>query len=103
MHLNRNPDQRSTSSSQIESNTESGSVYNVWIENSLQFKEAIDNATTFSETIPPSAERNLVYLHKSGFQQNGRIYIVWVEENRLNGDRTLYFKGISQFLFDRYS
>ena len=62
MYLNRNPDQNiDIFFPTIETLTESGSVYNVWIENSLQFKEAIDNATTFSETIPPSAERNLVF------------------------------------------
>jgi hypothetical protein len=103
IHLNRNPEQISTSSSPQVAANEGGNVYSVWTEDSLQFKEGVDNATIFSETIPPSAERNLVSSPQIATSENGRIYIVWVEENRSNGDRTLYFKGISQFLFERHS
>jgi hypothetical protein len=35
--------------------------------------------------------------------ENGNVYLVWVDKNSTNADKILYFKRMSQFIFERNS
>jgi len=102
VRLNRNPNQTSTSSSPQIAATEKGSVYVVWSENNLQFKEILDNGSIFGRTI--SLNNNIVLALSPQIVaiENGNVYLVWAEKNSgTNNDTVLLFKRISQSFFDR--
>jgi hypothetical protein len=88
--------------------TEKGSVYVVWTDNTLQFKEIVKNGSIFGIAVPLS--NNL--MHPLSPQVlatgNGDVYIIWLDKNsdtsdtrNTNDDSVLLFKKASETFFDR--
>jgi hypothetical protein len=80
--------------------TEGGNVYVVWSNNQTNFKEILGNNAIFGETIKISNNTDSAYPQLAA-TEDGNVYILWVA-NKHNTDtvKVLYFKRISNFLFD---
>jgi len=77
--------------------TEEGNLYVVWSENSVQFKEFIDNGNVFGGTIFLNKEPSLAPLQIAA-TQTGNFYVVWIDSKEsASGSTLLYFKRISEF------
>ncbi len=79
---------------------ENGNVYVVWPNNFTQFKEILGNNSIFGETININNDTNSNYPQIAA-TNDGNIYIIWIaNKNNIDNEKTLYFKRISNFLFD---
>src|SRR5215207_3857321 len=80
--------------------TEGGNVYVIWSNNQTNFKEILGNNAIFGETIKISNNTDSAYPQLAA-TEDGNVYILWVA-NKHNTDtvKVLYFKRISNFLFD---
>jgi hypothetical protein len=79
---------------------ENGNVYVVWPNNFTQFKEILGYNSIFGETINLNNNTNSSYTQIAA-TNDGNIYIVWIaNKNTIDNEKTLYFKRISNFLFD---
>ena len=90
----------STPSSPQIAATESGIVYLVWVEHRLQFKENSNNGEIFGDIVSLGRGTTLPSPQIAA-TENGSVYVVWVDTNSTNLDKILYFKKMSQFIFDR--
>jgi hypothetical protein len=90
-----------TSSPQLAA-TESGSMFLVWVESRLQFKENFNNGEVFGDIVSIGRGVTLPSPQLAA-TENGNVYVVWLDKNSTNEDKTLYFKRLSQFFFERNS
>ena len=80
--------------------TEGGNVYVVWSNNFTQFKEILGYKAIFGETINISNNTDSGYPHLAA-TEDGNVYMVWIaNKNDTYEEKVLYFKRISNFLFD---
>jgi hypothetical protein len=80
--------------------TESGSVYVVWSNNQTNFKEILGNNAIFGETIKISNNTDSAYPQLAA-TEDGNVYILWVaNKHNTDTEKVLYFKRISNFLFE---
>jgi phage terminase large subunit-like protein len=80
--------------------TESGNVYVVWSNNQTNFKEILGNNAIFGETIKISNNTDSAYPQLAA-TEDGNVYILWVaNKHNTDTEKVLYFKRISNFLFD---
>jgi hypothetical protein len=79
---------------------ENGNVYVVWQNNFTQFKEILGYNSIFGETINLNNNINSSYSQIAA-TNDGNIYVIWIaNKNNIDNEKTLYFKRISNFLFD---
>jgi hypothetical protein len=82
--------------------TGGGNAYVAWSEDSIQFKEFIDNGNVFGETILLSNRPSLAPLEIAA-TETGNIYVVWIDSKKsASGGTLLHFKRISE-IFERNS
>ena len=82
--------------------TENGNVYLVWVESRLQFKENFNNGEVFGDIVSIGRGTTLP-SPQIAVTESGSVYLVWVDKNSTNADKILYFKIMSQFIFERNS
>ena len=101
VYLNREPKDISISFSPQIAATERGNVFTTWSENRIQFKQILDNGTTFSQTISLNNDTMLESSPQIAATENGNIFLIWVDENSTDKSKVLLFKRISDSFFDR--
>ena len=80
--------------------TEAGNVYVVWSNNQTNFKEILGNNAIFGETIKISNNTDSAYSQLAA-TEDGNVYLIWVgNKHNTETEKVLYFKRISNFLFD---
>jgi hypothetical protein len=80
--------------------TEGGNVYVVWSNNQTNFKEILGNNAIFGETIKISNNTDSAYPQLAA-TEDGNVYLIWIaNKNITETEKVLYFKRISNFLFD---
>jgi hypothetical protein len=82
--------------------TENGSMFLVWVESRLQFKEIFNNGEVHGHIVSIGRGTTLPSPQLTAIE-NGNVYVVWLDKNSTNEDKTLYFKRLSQFFFERNS
>jgi hypothetical protein len=102
VRLNRNSNQTTASDSPHIVATENGNVFAIWPENSVQFKEILDNEDIFGRPISISSNVILPISLQIDVTEYGNIYLVWAEKrDNASNDIAFVFKKISEFYFDR--
>jgi hypothetical protein len=102
VRLNRNPNQISLSFSPQIVATGNGSVFVIWPENTLQFKEILDGGEIFGRTISLNNHFVLPFSTQIIAAENGNMYLAWIEKNNsIKNDNVLMFKRISLNYFER--
>ena len=80
--------------------TEGGNVYVIWSNNIIQFKEILGSNAIFGETISINNNTDSGYPHLA-VTEDGNVYVVWIaNKNNISAEKIIYFKRISNFLFD---
>ena len=80
--------------------TEGGNVYVVWSNNQTNFKEILGNNAIFGETIKISNNTDSAYPQLAA-TEDGNVYLIWIaNKHNTETEKVLYFKRISNFLFD---
>ena len=80
--------------------TEGGNVYVVWSNNHIHFKEILGYDAIFGETVNIGNNTEAAYLQLTA-TKDGNVYVIWVaNKNNISTEKVLYFKRISNFLFD---
>ena len=80
--------------------TEGGNVYVVWSNNFTQFKEILSYNAIFGETISISNHTDSGY-QSLAVTEDGNVYVIWLANtNNIPYEQMLYFKRISNFLFN---
>ena len=102
VRLNRNSNQTFLSGSPLIAATEKGKVFAIWPENSLRFKEIIDNRDILGRTISLGSDVVMPLSLQIDVSKSGNIYLAWAEKrSNANDDVVFVFKKISEFYFDR--
>jgi len=102
VRLNAGEDKISNSSSPHIATTQEGSVYVIWLENQIQFKEILDKDAIFSIPISLSNKTTSAVSAEITGTKTGDLILVWVDKNN-STDRSLHIKRISGHYFDRNS
>ena len=80
--------------------TEAGNVYVIWSNNQTNFKEILGNNAIFGETIKISNNTDSAYPQLAA-TEGGNVYLIWIgNKHNTETEKVLYFKRISNFLFD---
>src|SRR5215204_1187486 len=80
--------------------TEDGDVYVLWSNNQTYFKEILSYNAIIGETINISNNTDTVYPQLTATEE-GNVYVIWIANNKnMDNEKVLYFKRISNFLFD---
>ena len=97
--LSRGLNMSSSLSPQLDA-TEGGNVYVVWSNNQTHFKEILGNNAIFGETINISNNTDSAYPQLAA-TEGDNVYLVWIaDKHNTHTEKVLYFKRISNFLFD---
>jgi hypothetical protein len=94
-------DRISTTSSPQIAATENGSVYLVWIERRLQFKENFNNGEIFGDIVSIGRGTTTSPSPQIAATESGNVYVAWIATGRPDADKILFLKRMSQFNFER--
>ena len=78
------------------------SVYVIWVNNQIQFKEILVKDTIVGNPISLSSKGTSSQSAEITGTKNGNLYVLWIDKNDMM-DGSLHFKRISQNYFDRNS
>jgi hypothetical protein len=98
--LNADEDKILNSSSPHITTTQNGSVYVVWLENQVKFKEILDKDDIFGSPISLSNKTISSLSPEITATKNGNLFVIWIDKSSTT-DRSLHFKRISENFFDR--
>jgi hypothetical protein len=99
INLNKGEKKGSNSSLPQLATTGNNSVYVVWADNQIQFKEIIVKDAIVGNTISLSNKTAFSLSPQIVGTKNGDLFVVWIDKNNMM-DRSLHFKRISQNYFD---
>jgi hypothetical protein len=100
--LNRNPNQIGFSFSPQIGSTQNGSIFVIWSDNTLQFKQISDGGEIVGRTISLNNQTVLPLSSQIAVTEHGNLYLAWAEQHgNINNDTAFVFKKISEFYFDR--
>jgi hypothetical protein len=102
INLNKGEKKESNSSLPQLATTGNNSVYVVWPDNQIQFKEILVKDAIVGNTISLSNKTAFSPSPQIVGTKNGDLFVVWIDKNNMM-DRSLHFKRISQNYFDRNS
>jgi hypothetical protein len=77
-------------------------VYVVWVDEQIQFKEILVNDAIVGNPISLSNKTTSSLSPQVAVADNGKAYVLWIDKSSTM-DRSIHFKKISQYLFDRIS
>ncbi len=102
--INLNKDRKdllNSSSPQLASGN--NSVYVIWVDDDqIQFAEILVNDALVGRPISLSNKTTSSLSPEITVSDNGNVYVFWIDKNNA-ADRSIHFKKISQYFFDRYS
>jgi hypothetical protein len=78
------------------------SVYVIWVNNQIQFKELLVKDAIVGNPISLSSKGTSSQSAEITGTKNGNLYVLWIDKNDMM-DGSLHFKRISQNYFDRNS
>ena len=81
---------------------QNGSVYVIWVNNQIQFKEILVKDAIVGNPISLSNKGTSLLSAEITGTKNGDLYVLWIDKNNTM-DSSLHFKRISQNYFDRNS
>jgi hypothetical protein len=102
INLNKGEKKLSNSSLPQLATTKNDSVYVVWMDNQILFKELLVKDAIVGNTISLSNKTTSSLSPEITATKNGDIFVLWIDKNNTM-DRSLLFKRISQDYFDRNS
>jgi hypothetical protein len=102
INLNKGEKKLSNSSLPQLATTQNDSVYVVWMDNQILFKELLVRDALVGNTISLSNKTSSSLTPEITATKNGDIFVLWIDKNNTI-DRSLHFKRISQNYFDRNS
>jgi len=82
--------------------TQNDTIYVVWTDNHIQFKEILLNDSLVGNPILISNKTVSSFSPQIVGTKNGNFFVVWIDRDNSN-DTSLHFKRISQKYFDRNS
>jgi hypothetical protein len=83
--------------------TQKDSVYVVWLDNQIQFKEILVKDDLVGNTISLSNKTTSSLSPQLSATKNGNLFVIWGDKNNNTIDKSLHFKRISGDYFDRNS
>ena len=102
INLNKGENKLSNSSLPQIATTAKDSVYVVWADNHIQFKEILAQDALVGNTILLSNITAWSFSPQLTATGKGDVYVVWNDKNNTT-DASLHFKRISEYSFDRNS
>jgi hypothetical protein len=102
INLNKGEKKVSNSSLPQLATTGNNSVYVVWSDNQIQFKEILVKDAIVGNTITLSNKTAFSLSPQIVGTKNGDLFVVW-DDKKNTSDRSLHFKKISENYFNRRS
>jgi hypothetical protein len=102
VYLNKIEGKVSNASSPQIATTQNDSVYVVWVDNNIEFKEIFPKNSIFGAPISLSNKTIYSLSPEISGTKNGGIFVLWVDKNNVT-DTSLNFKRISEDYFERNS
>ena len=99
INLNKNENNLSISSSPQVATT-GNSVYVVWVDKHIQFKEILVNDAIVGIPISLSSKTTTSLSPQITATDKGDIYVLWIDKNN-STDRSLHLKRIGEYFIDR--
>ena len=103
INLNKGENKLSNSSLPQVATTQKDSVYVVWLDNQIKFKEILVKDALVGNTISLSNKTTSSLSPQLTVIKNGNIFVIWGDKNNNTIDNSLHFKRISGDYFDRNS
>ena len=103
INLNKDTNNLLNSSSPRIATAGNNSAYVVWVDDDqIQFVEILVNDSLAGRPIALSNKTTSALSPEITVADNGNVYVFWIDKNNAI-DRSIHFKKISQYFFDRYS
>jgi BNR repeat-containing family member len=103
INLNKGENKESNSSLPQVATTQKDSVYVVWLDNQIKFKEILVKDALVGNTISLSNKTTSSLSPQITATKNGNLFVIWGDKNNNTIDNSLHFKRISGDYFDRNS
>ena len=103
INLNKGENKLSNSSLPQVATTQKDSVYVVWLDNQIQFKEILVKDALVGNTISLSNKMTSSLSPQLTATKNGNLFVIWGDRNNNTIDKSIHFKRISGNYFDRNS
>jgi len=102
INLNKGEEKLSNSSFPQVDTTQKDTVYVVWVDNEIQFKEILVKDAVVGNPISLNNRSTSSLSPQITATKNGNLFALWIDKDNMT-DTSLYFKRISENYFDRNS
>jgi hypothetical protein len=102
INLNKDMNNLSNYSSPQIATTQKDTVYVVWVDNEIQFKEILVKDAVVGNPIALNNRSTSLVSPQITATKNGNLFALWIDKDNMT-DTSLHFKRISENYFDRNS